>query len=148
MQPEHIMHVVDDLMSKRWVWGFSDCCISASDVFDNLHGIDPMSVVRGTYDTARKAYRLTQQWGGLFEMSKKLAELSNLQISSGDVGDIGISYKGVAMGPEGRALLICIQPGAWAGKTENGYAIIPNAEICWRPKTAFDHNSNRINCVG
>ncbi len=126
-----VMDAVDRIMSARWVWGMADCCTSACDVFRVLHGIDPMGPVRG-YADAMGAARLIKSYGGFLPMADALAGAAGLSTSDGVPGDIGVSSIGAAEGPERRALLICIGPGAWAGKTELGYAIIGNAERCWR----------------
>lgn len=126
------MAEIDRVMSARWEWGVADCCTSANDVFHALHGIDPMAEVRGKYDSAVSAARLIRSWGGFAAMADALARSSRLIISDGQTGDIGLSAPGDAGGPDGRAMLICIEPGAWAGKSELGYTILPNAERSWR----------------
>ncbi|WP_397544909.1 DUF6950 family protein [Roseicitreum antarcticum] len=44
-------------MRGPFVWGASDCCTSASDVFQALHGVDPMAPLRGQYTTEAGAWR-------------------------------------------------------------------------------------------
>jgi len=131
LTPELVMAEVETVMSVRWEWGRADCCTSASDVFLALHGIDPMAEFRGLYDSAISAARLIQNWGDFPAMAEALARASGLSPSDGDTGDIGLSSPGAAGGPDGRAMLICISPGIWAGKSELGYTILPNAERCW-----------------
>lgn len=126
------MDAVDDIMSQPWQWGQSDCTASAADVFHRLHGIDPMQVLRGTYADAFSAYRLIRQWGGMLEMGRRLAMIAGLRPGYGEPGDIGVSFACASIGPEGRAAVICVQPGVWAGKTTDGYAILTAAERCWR----------------
>lgn len=132
LTPLAVMAEVDRIMSAHWQWGAADCCTGASDVFAALHGFDPMAPVRGQYDTALSAYRLIREWGGFAAMAQSLADIAGLRASDGLPGDIGLSPVGATEGPERRALLICIQPGAWAGKTDTGFAILPTAERCWR----------------
>ena len=130
--PDAVMAAVETVMSLRWKWGERDCCASACTVFFLLHGIDPMKPVRGKYSDAISAYRLIRDWGGFPAMAESLAQGAKLQIGQGKPGEIGLSGPGMAGGPDGRALLICIQPGQWAGKSEMGYTILPGAERCWR----------------
>lgn len=130
--PSDVMAAVDDIMSQPWQWGVSDCTASACDVFNRLHGIDPMKPLRGTYHDARSGYRLIRQWGGMLEMGARLAEMAGLRPGYGEPGDIGVSFARACSGPNGRSALICVQPGIWAGKTEDGYAILTAAERCWR----------------
>lgn len=125
------MAEVDRIMSVRWRWGPADCCASACDVFAALRGIDPMAPVRGRYDSAASAVRLIRRMGGFVAMAQGLATRAGLTACGPVPGAIGLSHAGAAHGPEGRALLICVQPGYWAGKNELGYSIIPDAEMCW-----------------
>lgn len=126
------MAEVDRIMSAAWAWGTADCCTSACDVFAALHGRDPMEPVRGQYVNAKGAARLIRDWGGFAAMAASLAWMQGLIASDGAAGDIGLSPAGAAEGPERRALLVCVDRGVWAGKTEVGFAILPAAERCWR----------------
>lgn len=132
MTPDEVMEVVDRIMSVEWVWGTADCCASGCDVFAELHGIDPMARIRGAYASAGDAARLIKTWGGFPAMVEALADQSGLIISEGLPGEIGLSAPYDSGGPDGRSLLICIEPGAWAGKTQFGYGVISTAERCWR----------------
>lgn len=139
LTPEAVLAEVDRIMSEPWSWGLSDCSASACDVFAALHGVDPLAPVRGSYGSPIGAIRLIQRWGGFAEMANALAVSAGLQIGQGAPGEIGLSMPGAASWPDGaarglenRCLLICVQPGHWAGKTMTGYAIISNAERCWR----------------
>ena len=129
--PAAVMAEVERIMSAHWSWGTADCCTGACDVYAALHGIDPMAPVRGQYEGAMGAYRLIRSWGGFPAMAEALARIAGLQPGQGQPGEIGLSAAGAADGPENRALLICIQPGAWAGKTPDGFAILPLADRCW-----------------
>lgn len=126
------MDAVDRIMSRRWEWGVSDCSMAAADVFLGLWGVDPMTPHRGIYSDAMGAVRLIRSYGGFASIAAASARMTGLVDGSGMPGEIGISVSGAASGPEGRAMLICIEPGAWAGKTELGYAVLPQAERCWR----------------
>lgn len=132
MTPDRVMAEVERVMDARWQWGTADCCCAANDVFQSLWGVDPMAEVRGTYTDAIGAYRLIAKWGGFPAMAEALARISGLTVGTGQPGEIGLSEPGNAGGPDGRALLICIQPGQWAGKSDMGYTILPVAERCWR----------------
>ena len=131
MTPDQVLAEVERVMGARWQWGVADCCASASDVFLALHGVDPMAEVRGTYTDAIGAYRLVRDWGGFPAMAEAMARISGLSVGSGQPGEIGLSAPGNAGGPDGRALLICIQPGQWAGKSEMGFSVLPGAERSW-----------------
>lgn len=129
--PEHVMSEVDRVMSAPWKWGSADCCASACDVFLSIHGVDPMAPVRGKYDSAMSAARLVATWGSFLSMGEKLAARAGLVDGRGSAGEIGLSHAETATGIEGRAMLICIEPGIWAGKTVDGFAILASAERAW-----------------
>lgn len=126
-----VIAAVEKHMSKRWDWGASDCCKSAEAAFAELHGIHLMSHVE-PYDTAVKAARMIKCAGGVDALVADAAERNGLREGIGVSGEIGYSHYGAAEGAGRRAVLICIEPGSWAGKTECGYAILPNAERSWR----------------
>lgn len=131
MAPELIIQSVEDHMSQRWIWGASDCCSSARNVFHDLHGVDFMADIE-EYDSAAEAVRLIKSYGGFVDIVEYAMASAGLRDGVGNPGEVGISYQGAAEGIEGYALLICIEPGKWAGKTEYGYAILPDAERSWR----------------
>lgn len=129
--PTAVMAEVDRVMSAHWDWGRADCCTAACDVFLALHGVDPMQPLRNQYASALGAARLIRSWGGFCGMAASLASISGLRVGQGSPGDIGVSPAGTGDGLEGRSLLICVEAGAWAGKTLTGFAIVPTAERCW-----------------
>ena len=131
LKSAEMMRVIETVMLQRWDWGTVDCCTSSSDVFRCFTGIDPMKQLRGKYSTAIGAYKIIGEWGGFLNMAEQLAEINGLKPGKGEAGEIGVSTEGVTDGPFKRALLICFEPGVWFGKTENGYAVLPNAERSW-----------------
>lgn len=132
MTPAQVVAEVERVMAARWKWGRADCCTSACDVFAALHGIDPMAPLRGRYASAVGAWRIIREWGGFPAMAEALARGAGLTVGRGLPGEIGLSAPGHAGGPDGRALLVCVRPGQWAGKSEGGFTILPGAERCWR----------------
>ncbi len=131
ISPAEVLAEVERVMAAPWCWGSADCCTSACDVFLALQGLDPMAALRGKYDGAISAARLIRQRGGFVAVAEAMAHTTGLQVSNAQPGDIGLSMSGMAEGPERRALLICVQPGQWAGKTVQGFAILPMAERGW-----------------
>lgn len=132
LTPTAVMAEVEKIMSPHWRWGLLDCTTAASDVFAALHGIDPMAPVRGKYRSAVEAYRLIEAWGGMMAMGSALAHLAGLTEGISAPGEIGISKLGFCSGRWDRAAVICVSPGAWAAKTPEGFALLPNAERSWR----------------
>lgn len=124
------MEAVIAVMDRPWEWGRSDCCASACDVFERLHGIDPMRGLRGRYASRGEAEALIAARGGFAAMAASLASLAGLRTGCGAPGEIGLSPEGAASG--GRCLMIRTGPLGWAAKTARGFALVPEAELCWR----------------
>lgn len=121
------LSVVFDVMDRRWEWGASDCCTAACDVFKALHGIDPMASLRGKYKSQLGAAKIIAGFGGFVAMCEKLAFDANLSESSGEAGDIGVAE----MNDGVTALVICIAPNSWVGKTEGGFATVDRVLRSW-----------------
>lgn len=131
LTPSAVMAAVDDIMCQPWAWGAADCCTAACDVFMALHGVDPMALLRGRYSSRAEAARIVSSAGGFPALAEHMARRSGLVPVMAVPGAIGISHAGDAKGPGRRAMMICIQPGIWAGKTADGYAMRPRAEWGW-----------------
>jgi len=114
-------------MSGPWVWGVSDCCASACNVFGRLWGIDPMSDYRGAYDSVRDAMRLFAGFGGFRQLIETAASAAGLSQSDARPGAIGVTHTGVY----GGTLLICIDSGCWAGRTWDGFTTLDAAQQAW-----------------
>lgn len=123
--PMVVFSAVDRIMSRPFEWGASDCCSAACDVFAALWGRDPMQMVRG-YDGAAGAGRMIARHGGLLPLAEWLADASAL-LPGHAVGGLAV---GVADGRQ--SLLVCIEPGTWAGKSLRGFAIVRSALAGWR----------------
>lgn len=115
------------MMAGPFVWGRSDCCTSACDIYARLHGIDPMAPLRGRYSTARGAYRLIKAYGGWLPMFRELAAQADLTLTF----DWGVGRLGLARVGEDFALVIGIEDGLWAGKVDGGMQAVSEAvAIC------------------
>lgn len=117
------MAVVADVMSRPWKWGEADCCTSACDVFQRLHGIDPMEPIRGSYSSRAEADLLIDGGGGMEALAAVLARQAGLREGIGGAGEIGVG--------EARCFLIATGSG-WVGKTANGFATVARAVRSWR----------------
>ncbi|WCR18447.1 DUF6950 family protein [Paracoccus alcaliphilus] len=114
-------------MSRPFEWGRCDCCTAACDVFAALWGFDPMAPVRG-YHGAREAAQLMARPGGLAALADDLTRRAGLREGHA-VGGLAIVTPSA---PSGRpSILICIEPGFWAGKSPNGFAILRCADKGW-----------------
>lgn len=137
--PEDVLDAVETHMAGPWVWGLSDCCASACSVFRDLHGVDPMADLRGFYSSAIGARRLIEDRGGLLGLAQHMATRAGLrEVKVEAPGVIGVSG---AIGDDGskksdwrvagRSLLICVKPGAWVGRSADGYAATARAKVMW-----------------
>lgn len=123
--PDRVMAEIERVMSRPFAWGPCDCCSAACGVFHALWGIDPMASVED-YQGPLQAARLMRRYGGLENLSDILTSAAGLQS--------GHAIGGLAITPatsRHRAILICIQPGLWAGKSKSGFAIVHAAEKGW-----------------
>lgn len=121
------MSVALDVMDRPWDWGAADCCTAACDVFQRLHGVDPMASLRGRYTTRQGASRIIASYGGFLAMAEALALGSRLSPSFGDLGDIGVIEMDT-----GPALAVCVGADQWAGKTLTGLVTVASVIRCWR----------------
>jgi hypothetical protein len=124
---DRLHDAVQDVMLVRWQWGQADCCTAACDVHLRVFGVDPMAPLRGRYASRGGALRLIRVAGGLVALAGDLAARAGLHAVSDDAP----GALGVAAMPGGEALLICLRPGSWAGKTAGGYATVGCAGAKW-----------------
>ncbi|WP_147393090.1 DUF6950 family protein [Paracoccus siganidrum] len=136
MTPETVLAEVERVMSRPFEWGPCDCCSAACDVFAALWGFDPMAALRG-YHGLMGAVRLLDHGGGLEEMADRHARRAGLRAGHATGGLAFVHFApelGLLHGPRRvllASLLICIQPGQWAGKSRNGFAILRSADKGW-----------------
>lgn len=123
MTPTQVLTTVDAVMSRPFEWGAADCCTAACDVFTVLWGIDPMAAIRSQYTGLKGAAALIRENGGLPAMAESIAAQTALSE--------GHAIGGLALSHDARSLLICIEPGQWAGKTQTGFAIVRQAGKGW-----------------
>lgn len=121
------MAAVDAVMAGPMVWGFSDCCMSACDVFLRLHGIDPMAPLRGLYTNEAEARALIRARGGWRRMTTWLAAGAGLHKGCAAAGEIGL-----VRGDLGLSLAIGLGRDRWVGRIDGGYATKKGAVLSWR----------------
>lgn len=122
--PAAVMAIALDVMSAPWVWGWSDCSSAACDVFQRLHGVDPLAPLRGRYQSAAEAKALQgDDWPAT---CADLAARARLVASDGRTGDLGL-----VRGVHGLSLAICVKDGQWVGKTLGGMRTTRAAEYAW-----------------
>lgn len=115
--------LVAEVMQGPWVWGKSDCCAAACDVFARLHGRDPMKAYRGRYSTQRGALRLIARAGGFDNLAAMLAADAGLRPSGWAPGALGVANI------DGPALVIGVDHGLWAGRIDGGFQTLPDGGV-------------------
>lgn len=123
MTPDQVLTAVEAVMGRPFEWGAADCCTAACDVFAALWGVDPMAEIRAQYTGLKGAAALIRENGGLPAMAESIAAQAGLSA--------GHAAGGLALSHDARSLLVCIEPGAWAGKTQTGFAILRQAGKGW-----------------
>lgn len=117
-----VTQIALEVMARPWRWGEADCCTSACDVFNILHGLDPMAEYRGRYDSQASALRIIARHGGMIGLVETLAER---------VGLVACAPRAGAIGATDKSLLVCVRPGLWLGKTLHGLTSLGDPEVAY-----------------
>jgi hypothetical protein len=124
---ERAMAAVLQVMTGPIVWGRSDCCAAACDVFALLHGVDPMAPLRGVYTSEAQALRLIRARGGWVQMCEGLARAALLVPGTGAAGELGLLCL------DGRfTLAVGVGGGMFAVRIEGGFATTAGQVASWR----------------
>lgn len=113
---------------RPFVWGQSDCCLTASDGVLSITGIDLGVRFRGAYSDMAGGYRAMREFsgGGVAETIAALMsehdcpEETVLMARRGDVGLVPSGLPGI----QSEAAAICLGPH-WETQGENGLIKIP-----------------------
>lgn len=120
---EAVLAAVDAVMLRPFEWSVCDCCTAACDVFERLHGIDPMAHLREQYGSKRGAIALIRESGGLLSIAQSI---------SAHLGAVeGHATGGIALSEDHRSLMVCIELGLWAAKSETGFVLLSRAAKGW-----------------
>ena len=119
----HVLEVYD----SPFEWGVSDCCTSACDVFQRLHGVDPMAPLRGRYSSRDEALALIRARGGWRRMFAALADVAELSGGEGAEGEIAL-----VKAEAGFTLAVGTGNNWWAIKMDSGFKTVPGAILCRR----------------
>jgi len=111
-----VMEVALEIADRPWVWGQSDCCTFACDVFAAVYGFDPMASIRGTYSDQISAARLIRSRGGMMENVRRTLRDAGLVPCEPREGALGAVVE-----PDGTVVAaICARPGVWIVRTMRG----------------------------
>jgi hypothetical protein len=117
--PDTLSLFLTELRSRAFVWGECDCLMSVADWVLRKTDRDPASGWRGSYHSARGAYRIIKHAGGIVAHTDHCMTAIGIAQSHGiQRGDVGIveTYAGL-MGA------ICLREDLWAIKTADGNSI-------------------------
>ncbi|WP_158963902.1 DUF6950 family protein [Chachezhania sediminis] len=133
--PARVVEAVADIMAGPLIYGGSDCCHAAADVFLRLWGIDLCAAwvaEIGTADvrSAGAALRLIGPRGFAVVASAVVARAGLVQRFE-HPGALGLIRTETAARFGGVMAGICIRPGCWAGRTETGFGIATDAVTIW-----------------
>ena len=112
-----------DNMRQPFAWGLRSDCTAACVAFTAIHAHDPLAGSTDAYSTALGAARILRRAGGYLAWCNATFDLP--KTSSPQAGDLALIESADMFGA---ALAICIKPGVFAGKTEQGM-IITQADI-------------------
>lgn len=114
-------------MSRPFAWRECDCTTAVAEVYRRLHGVDLIAPWRAEHTGKRGALSIVREAGGPLLLAESMA--LHCGLSPGEaVGGVGLRF---CAGPVGASLAICVEPGCWAGKSLDGYALFSNVDACW-----------------
>jgi hypothetical protein len=121
--PEKLADFIHSKATTPFEWGVNDCALFAADCVKAITDIDLATDLRGTYATAREAYELIKDRGGLEAIAT--AALGQpmefkLQMQRGDVALVNINGR--------ESLVICADSVLVGPAVESGIALIPITE--------------------
>ena len=117
--------LVDQVYCRPFEWGVSDCCTRACDVFNALHGIDPMAPLRGRYSGPVGAARAINAAGGWLAMCDDLAARAGLVAGVSGPGALGLVE-------HRRGFVLAINTGdGWAAPVDCGSVTVQSVVRSW-----------------
>jgi hypothetical protein len=84
--PMRLHALIDDARSREFQWGDLDCCQWGGLVVEALTGTNPISHLRGRYNTAIGAKRLLKQEYGTWEIRDALTQVLGQPVAPGLAG--------------------------------------------------------------
>lgn len=107
--------------------GVADCCTLACDVFAARHGVDPMREYRGAYSTGGEAEAIILDNGGWLKTWDRLCTQAGMTRCD----EWRETALGLARTDHGRALVLPMVGGQWAGKSDDGFFVVNNVRAAW-----------------
>lgn len=115
-------------------WGVADCVTAAADAFQLVHRIDLLGTIRGAWRSVGQAARLLRRSGGLLSLATRMASAHRLRRVTDVPGAIGVRVTQIAgQGASLGAVLFCVEPGVWVGKTAEGLTSAYQPQRAWAP---------------
>lgn len=118
----------DALFGVSFAWGVADCCALACDHVRAAYGVDLWAMYRGTYADEEGARRVILAAGGWLRLWDHLCAQAGMRRCDGWDGAV----IGLARLEHGRALVLPLEGGRWAGKaTGESYCIVDQVRAAW-----------------
>lgn len=121
--PEKLADFIQSRSSTPFEWGTNDCALFAADCVKALTEIDLAADLRGTYSTAREAFDLIQDRGGIEAIATAaLGEpmTFKFQMQRGDVALVNINGR--------ESLVVCVGSELIGPAVESGVVFVPITE--------------------
>lgn len=119
------MEFLERYMGRPMQWGIDDCSLMLADWWNENHGVDPASHLRGTYCDEDGKSEIVEKSGGLVSLVEYIASRVGARpISVIEVGCFGVISFGC-----GREFSAIRADGAWAIRSETGITITKRGEF-------------------
>jgi len=118
----------DALFGVPFVRGVADCCTLACDHVLACHGVDLMAEYRNAYHDDAGAEQIIRKAGGWLCLWDHLCAQAGMRRCDGWDGAV----IGLARVEHGRALVLPLEGGRWAGKAAgDGYCVVEEVRAAW-----------------
>jgi hypothetical protein len=115
-----VLNATDSVMLRPWDWPRGHHCLGdAAAIVVAMGGPDVMARLRGQYRSALGALRIVRRAGGLADLLAAECRAAGMRLGAAVPGALATT-KGQAT----PAVVVCIEPGQWVGKTRDGYAVV------------------------
>lgn len=117
---DDVLNAADSVMLRPWDWARGHHCLGdVAAVLVSLGGPDLMARLRGRYGCRLAALRIVYRAGGLPALVAAECAAAGMVFGPAVPGAVA-----TAQGEYGDAVVVCVEPGQWVGKTRDGYAVI------------------------
>lgn len=124
--PTLVARLVEAHMGGEFIWGVSDCCMGPANVFADLTGVDVLEGYRVAYPKREAVLQAMDRAGGALAYASAQLRACGLQEIGEAPGALGVAV--TARGFHGA---ICLMPGQWAIKAQQGFTVVKAVHAIW-----------------